>query len=52
MSIYSGFATRNQENYYDHILFNLMSTLFVRIVKFYNRENADEAKFHKIIKKH
>ena len=51
MSIYSGFATRNQENYYDHILFNVMSTLLVRMIKFYSHEKADEEKFIKIMKR-
>jgi len=37
MSIYSGFATRNQEQYYDKMIYNLISTLLLRIVKFYKR---------------
>ena len=37
MSIYSGFATRTQENYYDQILYNVISTLLVRISKFYQQ---------------
>ena len=35
MSIYSGFATRNQEHFYDQIVYNLLSTLLLRIAKFY-----------------
>lgn len=35
MSIYSGFATRNQEKHYDKILYNVISTLMVRVLKFY-----------------
>lgn len=49
MSIYSGFATRNQENYYDQILYNLISTLLVRISKFYRGDDVDENSFLKII---
>jgi hypothetical protein len=35
MSVYSGFATRAHEKHYDSIIYNLISTLMVRIVKFY-----------------
>lgn len=41
MSIYSGFATRSQEQYYDKILYNLISTLLLRLSKFYKREPVD-----------
>ena len=40
MSIYSGFATRAQEQYYDKILYNLISTLLLRLSKFYNNERV------------
>ena len=49
MSIYSGFATRSQENYYDQILYNVLSTLLVRISKFYHNETVDEKSFFKIL---
>lgn len=49
MSIYSGFATRTQENYYDQILYNVISTLLVRVSKFYHNEEVDENSFFKII---
>ena len=52
MSIYSGFATRNQESYYDQILYNLISTLLVRISKFYRGEEVDENSFLKIVTNH
>lgn len=41
MSIYSGFATRNLEQYYDKILYNLISTLLLRLSKFYKHEQVD-----------
>lgn len=41
MSIYSGFATRNQEHFYDKILYSLISTLLVRVSKFYKNEEVD-----------
>lgn len=49
MSIYSGFATRTQENYYDQVLYNVISTLLVRISKIYNEDPVDEKAFIKII---
>ena len=49
MSIYSGFATRTQENYYDQVLYNLISTLLVRISKFYQGEKVNEESFLRII---
>lgn len=49
MSIYSGFATRNQENYYDQVLYNVISTLLTRIGKFYRNEDIDENSFLKIV---
>ena len=49
MSIYSGFATRNQENYYDQVLYNVISTLLTRITKFYHNDDIDENSFLKII---
>ena len=41
MSVYSGFATRNQEKHYDQVIYNVISTLMVRIVKFYKSETID-----------
>jgi hypothetical protein len=38
MSIYSGFATRHQEQTYDHLLFDLIDVLQRRIIKFYTAE--------------
>ena len=49
MSIYSGFATRNQEQTYDKMLYNLISTLLLRLGKFYKREPVDENTFLKIV---
>ena len=49
MSIYSGFATRTQENYYDQVIYNVISTLLVRISKIYNEEHVDENAFMRII---
>jgi hypothetical protein len=41
MSIYSGFATRAQEELYDNCLDSLLSILQRRIIKFYQDEPAD-----------
>lgn len=49
MSIYSGFATRVQENYYDELLFHIISTLLTRIIKFYQKQDIDEQSFLKIV---
>lgn len=49
MSIYSGFATRQQEQSYDSLILDLISVLQRRIIKFYVGEDADEAKFHSIL---
>lgn len=49
MSIYSGFATRSQEQYYDKILYNLLSTLLLRLTKFYRREPVDDPAFLRIV---
>jgi hypothetical protein len=49
MSIYSGFATRNQEQTYDKMLYNLISTLLLRLGKFYKREPVYENTFLKIV---
>ena len=49
MSIYSGFATRQQEHAYDNLLVDLVSVLQKRIIKFYTGEEADEGKFHTIL---
>lgn len=49
MSIYSGFATRNQEQFYGKILYNIISTLLVRISKFYRNEGIDESVFRGLL---
>lgn len=49
MSIYSGFATRGQENYYDQVLYNVISTLLTRVAKFYRNEQIDENSFLRIV---
>lgn len=49
MSIYSGFATRQQEHAYDHLLLDLIMVLQKRVIKFYTGEDADEPRFHNII---
>ena len=41
MTVYSGFATRNEEKHYDKVLYNVISTLMVRIVKFYKSDQID-----------
>lgn len=41
MSIYSGFATRIQENAYDQLIVDLIQVLQRRIIKFYVEEEAD-----------
>ena len=45
MSIYSGFATRVQEETYDEIVDSILFILQKRVLKFYNNEHADEEKF-------
>lgn len=52
MSIYSGFATRNLEQFYDRMLYNLLSTLLLRVAKLYKREPVDEPAFLKIVLGH
>ncbi len=49
MSIYSGFATRQQEQAYDNLILDLISVLQRRIIKFYVGEEADEPKFHSVL---
>ena len=49
MLIYSGFATRQQEQSYDNLLFDLIEVLQRRIIKFYTGQEADEHKFHTIV---
>ena len=51
MSVYSGFATRGQENKYNFLLETLLVTLKKRIMKFYKQEECDENKFKLLIKK-
>ncbi len=41
MSIYSGFATRFQEEAYDNCIDSLLYILQKRIIKFYQGETAD-----------
>lgn len=45
MSIYSGFATRLQEETYDDCVDSVLYILQKRIIKFYQGEHADEDKF-------
>lgn len=52
MSIYSGFATRNLEQFYDKMIYNLLSTLLLRVAKIYRREPVDEQAFLKIVLGH
>ncbi len=51
MSIYSGFATRAQEEAYDQCIDSLLFILQRRIVKFYKNEEADEEKFIGLVMK-
>lgn len=51
MSIYSGFATRFQEEAYDHCIDSLLYILQKRIIKFYQNEQADEEKFITLVLK-
>lgn len=50
MSIYSGFATRHQEETYDQLVEDLLFVLQKRILKFYRQESADEQKFLDVLK--
>ena len=45
MSIYSGFATRAQEENYDDIIDSVLYILQKRVCKFYQGEPADDDKF-------
>ena len=45
MSIYSGFATRQQEQTYDSCVESIIFILQKRLLKFYRNEKADENKF-------
>jgi|JI6StandDraft_1071083.scaffolds.fasta_scaffold01833_23 hypothetical protein len=49
MSVYSGFATRSQEQLYDNLLGNVIAALSLRIVKFYRKEVVDERKFRNVL---
>lgn len=49
MSIYSGFATRQQEEAYDSLAEDLVYVLQKRLLKFYHNEQADESKFISIL---
>lgn len=41
MSVYSGFATRQQESKYNTLIENLVIALKKRVIKFYNNEACD-----------
>lgn len=45
MSIYSGFATRHQEETYDDCIDSIIYIFQKRLMKFYKGERADEEKF-------
>ena len=49
MSIYSGFATRAQEECYDQCIDSLLYILQKRIIKFYKNEEADEERFISLV---
>ncbi len=51
MSVYSGFATRTQETYYNHLLETLIIALKKRLLKVYRKEPVDEDKFGLLIRK-
>lgn len=51
MSVYSGFATRQQESKYNGLVENLVIALKKRLIKFYNQDPCDEDKFKLLIKK-
>lgn len=51
MSIYSGFATRQQEEQYDQIISNILYILQKRICKFYLNEPANDIKFIDLLTK-
>lgn len=51
MSIYSGFATRQQEEAYDENIATLLYLLQKRVYKFYNNEPANDAKFIDLLMK-
>lgn len=45
MSIYSGFATREQETLYDETITSLLRMLCRRLLKFYENEHSDDRSF-------
>ena len=51
MSIYSGFATRFQEESYDHCIDSLLYILQKRMIRFYSGEPAEEDKFIAVVMK-
>lgn len=51
MSIYSGFATRSQEEAYDGCLDSIVYILQKRVLKFYQEQPADEEKFISMLTK-
>lgn len=51
MSVYSGFATRQQEHKYNNLIETLIIALKKRIMKFYEGDGCDEGKFKLLVKK-
>jgi hypothetical protein len=51
MSIYSGFATRQQEEAYDENINSLLYILQKRIIKFFKGEKVNDLKFIDLIAK-
>lgn len=51
MSVYSGFATRQQEHKYNNLVETLIIAMKKRIIKFYAGEECDEGKFKLLVKK-
>ena len=51
MSIYSGFATRQQEEAYDESIATLLYLMQKRLFKFYKNEPANDLKFIDLLMK-
>ena len=49
MSIYSGFATRQQEQTYNNLALDLFEVLQRRLLKFYLGQEVDEHKFNTVL---
>lgn len=49
MSVYSGFATRQQEKKYNDYIMTLLSVVLKRMLKFYAGEPCDEQKFKDLL---